>query len=269
MDVALNAGELDDAYIKTCCAAVYGSEWARLLLGESFHPGGLTLTERLGSLLQLSPDDHLLDVGAGQGSSAIHLAQTFGCRVTAVEYSQQAVETAKTAVAAANLNQLITVRQGDAEALPFENAWFDALICECAFCTFPQKETAVAEFARVLKPGGRIGISDLTRSGSLPSELEGVMAWIACIADAQPIAQVTAYLTSTGFQIEITELHDEALAELVRSVQAKLLGVELMMSLNKLTLPEIDLTQAKQIVRSTGTAVRQGKLGYALLIGKG
>ncbi len=39
--------------LKACCAAVYASDWARLLLGESFHPGGLALTERLGTLLDL------------------------------------------------------------------------------------------------------------------------------------------------------------------------------------------------------------------------
>jgi len=41
------------ATLKTCCANLYESDWARLLLGDSFHPGGLALTERLGTLLNL------------------------------------------------------------------------------------------------------------------------------------------------------------------------------------------------------------------------
>ena len=41
-------------------------------------------------------------------------------------------------------------------------ASFDAVVCECAFCTFPDKPTAAAEFARVLRPGGRVGITDVT-----------------------------------------------------------------------------------------------------------
>src|SRR5260370_41659650 len=72
--------------LKACCAAVYASDWARLLLGESFHPGGLALTERLGTLLDLGPGKRVLDIAAGQGSSAIFLAQRFGCEVIGAEY---------------------------------------------------------------------------------------------------------------------------------------------------------------------------------------
>ncbi len=67
--------------VKACCAAVYASDWARQLLGESFHPGGLALTRRLGMLLDLGPGKRLLDVAAGKGASAIFLAQQFGCEV--------------------------------------------------------------------------------------------------------------------------------------------------------------------------------------------
>ncbi len=267
MDAALNPQNLDSDYVKVCCTAVYESEWAKLLLGDSFHPGGMALTERLGTLLELKPADHVLDVAAGQGSSAIYLAQTFGCRITGVEYGKQAVEKANTAVSNANLSHLVTIRQGDAEALPFENGRFDALLCECAFCTFPNKETAATEFARVLKPTGRIGISDITRNGTLPPELAGLMAWIACIADSQPVASYLAYLTDVDFAQLAVEPHDDALAELVRLVQAKLFGVELMVKLNKLTLPAMDFDQARQMARSVGTAVRQGKLGYSLIYG--
>ncbi len=72
--------------VKACCAAAYASDWARHLLGESFHPGGLLLTKRLGTLLDLGPGKHLLDVAAGKGASAIFLAQQFGCEVNGVEY---------------------------------------------------------------------------------------------------------------------------------------------------------------------------------------
>ncbi len=259
--------DLDDAYIKLCCTAVYEDEWTKLLLGDSFHPGGIELTTRLGELLNLSAADHLLDVAAGQGTSAIHLAKTFGCRVTAVEYGKRAVAEAETAVSAAGMADLVTVQHGDAESLPCPDDHFDALICECAFCTFPDKQTAVSEFARVLKPNGRIGLSDLTRSGSLPAELEGLMGWIACIADAQSIENYTTYLQNGRFQVNTIENYDAALADMVRSIQGKLLGAEIMIGLNKLTLPDLDIKQAKSIARHAAQAVRQGKLGYALLAG--
>jgi arsenite methyltransferase len=260
--------DMDDAVLKLCCTAVYESEWTKLLLGDSFHPGGLELTTRLGELLNLSAADHLLDVAAGRGTSGIHLAKTFGCRVTAVEYGKQAVLAAQTAVSTAGVEHLVTVQHGDAESLPCPDNQFDALICECAFCTFPDKVTAVSEFARVMKGNGRIGLSDLTRSGTLPAELEGLLGWIACIADAQPIEQQKTYLQNGGFQVHTIENHDGALADMIRSIQGKLLGAEIMIGLNKLTLPDLDFKQAKSIARHAAQAVRQGKLGYALLLGK-
>ncbi len=62
--------EPDPSDLKACCAAVYQSEWARLLLGDSFHPGGLALTEHLASLAGLTSDTDVLDVAAGTGATA-------------------------------------------------------------------------------------------------------------------------------------------------------------------------------------------------------
>src|SRR5260370_35594093 len=60
----------DSAGIKQCCANVYGSDAAKYLLGDSFHPGGLQLTEELSSLLALGPNTTVLDVAAGKRTTA-------------------------------------------------------------------------------------------------------------------------------------------------------------------------------------------------------
>lgn len=72
---------------KACCAELYSHEGIRLLLGEAFHPGGLALTARVAQLLQLGPEDRVLDVAAGLGASARYLARTIGCRVEALDLS--------------------------------------------------------------------------------------------------------------------------------------------------------------------------------------
>ena len=77
--------------LKSCCANLYESDWAKILMGNSFHPGGLALTRRLGNLLNLRPGQHILDVAAGKGTSAIFLAQQFGCRVTGVDFGADTV----------------------------------------------------------------------------------------------------------------------------------------------------------------------------------
>jgi len=129
--------------------------------------------------------------------------------------------------------------EGDAERLPLESGSFDAVVCECAFCTFPDKATAAAEFRRVLRPGGRLGLSDLTRTGPLPPDLDGLLAWVACIADARPTAEYVAYLQ----------------------------GAQLLVSLKKLDLPAVDFGQAQALARSAAAAVTAGTLGYALVTG--
>ncbi len=254
--------------LKACCAALYESDWARLLLGDSFHPGGLALTERVGTLLGLKPGLRLLDVASGQGSSAIFLAQKFGCEVVGLDYGPESVAKANAQAEMIGLNDLVRFEHGDAEVLPFADKSFDAVLCECAFCTFPDKPTAARELARVLRPGARIGLSDLTRSGPLPEELEGVLAWIACIADALPVEVYKSTLERAGFTIEMVEPHNAALAKLVKEVRTRLMGAELMIKLNKLDFPLADVEQAKQLARLAEEAVQDKKLGYAVIIGQ-
>jgi arsenite methyltransferase len=252
--------------IKACCAAVYESDWARLLLGDSFHPGGLVLTERLGTMLELAPGQRVLDAAAGAGSSAIYLAQQFDCQVVGLDYGREAVATAKAAALEAGLAGKVHFEQGDAERLPFPDNYFDAVIIECAFCTFPDKSTAAGELARVLKPGGRLGLSDLTRSGPLPPELDTLLAWVACIADARPVEEYERYLEAAGLVIETVEAHDEVLAQSINDVRDKLLGAELLVNLKKIELPGGDFDQARVIARSAAAAVHAGKLGYMLML---
>ncbi len=144
-----------DEALKVCCTAVYETQWAQILLGDSFHPGGMALTERLGQLLKLSPNDKVLDVASGRGTTAVFLAETFGCEVVGLEYGAQAVADANELAQSAGLAERAYFKQGDAEQLPFEDNLFDVVICECAFCTFPNKAQAAAEWARVLKGNGR------------------------------------------------------------------------------------------------------------------
>src|SRR5215471_16906657 len=208
--------------VKQCCAKIYESDLAKALLGDSFHPGGLKLSERLGQLLQLGEHSRVLDVASGRGTSAFFLAEKFGCTVIGLDYGKQNVDVANASAAERGFSSRVRFEHADAEQLPFADASFDAVICECAFCTFPDKAKVACEFARVLRQGGRLGISDLTRSAELPKELEGLLAWISCIADAQPVQQYREWFTSAVLAPRTTESHDEVLHEMVRQVQAKL-----------------------------------------------
>jgi SAM-dependent methyltransferase len=254
------------AELKSCCASLYETDLARLLLGDSFHPGGLALTERLGALMRLGPADRVLDVAAGRGTSAVHLARVFGCRVVGVDYGAANVAAAEAAAVQTGLADQVTFRQGDAERLPVEDAGFDAVVCECAFCTFPDKPTAAAEMVRALRPGGRVGLSDLTRRGALPPELSDLLAWVACIADARPVEEYAGCLRGAGFLEPAVERHDDALGQLVAGIRRKLVGAQLMAKLGKLSLPGVDWDRAAATGRAAAEAVARGQLGYVLLV---
>ncbi len=253
------------AEIKACCAAVYGSRWAQLLIGDVMHPGGIPLTLRLGTRLRLRPGDLVLDLATGRGVSARSLSRRFGCSVVGVDLSEANLEAARSRTAAGDR---VVYEVGDAEELGFASGEFDAVICECAFCTFPDKERAAGEMARVVKPGGRIGIADLVRRGDLPPPLQTISAWVACIADARPETDYVAQLERAGFAQPSIEVHDYALAELASQIRLRLLGATVAQRLGRLKLPAADLEMAIDLTRTAEQAISDGLLGYVLISAK-
>ena len=252
--------------IKQCCAGLYESDAARLLLGDSFHPGGTKLTEHLGQTLNLTARSRVLDVAAGKGTSAFHLAQQFRCEVVGIDYGGKSVDEAAQAAKEMGLHERVSFHRADAELLPFADHSFDAVICECAFCTFPNKPAAANEFARVLRVGGRVGLSDLTRNGVLGPDLDGLLSWVACIADAQPAATYAELLSTSGLKVSVIEEHDAALREFVEQVRLRLLAADIMVGLKKLALPGFDLESAKHLLKKALQAITEGQLGYAIVV---
>jgi ubiquinone/menaquinone biosynthesis C-methylase UbiE len=258
-------GRPDAGEIKQCCARLYESEIVSRLLGESFHPGGAGLTERLGQLLSLTPESRVLDAASGKGTSALLIAQRFGCAVVGVDLSTQNVAHATAEADRLGLAGRVSFEVGDAERLPLDDASVDAIICECAFCTFPDKRAAAHEFARVLKPGGRVGLSDITRSPGPPGEPTDLMAWIACLADARPAHSYAAWLADAGFTKAAVEAHDDALTEMIRGIGTRLFATEVLAGLGKLDLEGIDFPAAKRMTKQALAAVAARRLGYAIV----
>lgn len=252
--------------LKACCAAAYSSDVVALLLGASYHPGGTTLTRRLADGLALTPGARVLDVASGRGTTALLLAGTHGVEVDGVDYSAANTALAQGAAQAAGLAGKARFTTGDAERLPYPDGVFDAVLCECALCTFPDKARAAAEFARVLKPGGRLGITDVTvEPARLPPELISLGARIACIADARPLDEYSEILAAAGLRTQRTERHDPALLRMVDQIEARL-NLLRMTAPARLTDAGVDLDAAPAVLAAARTAVADGVLGYALLI---
>ena len=99
----------------------------------------------------------------------------------------------------------------------------------------------------------------------LPLELEGLVSWVACIANAQPLNEYAALLTAANLKVLATEEHNSALIEFVDRIRTRLLVTEVMMGLNKLALPGFDVARVKEFAQRTLDAITTGKLGYAIV----
>lgn len=258
----------DAATLKACCATGYSSDVVALLLGSSYHPGGLRLTRRLLDTVGLRPGDLLVDVASGIGTTSLLAAGEYGADVDGVDLSAANVALANGAAGAGGVSGRVRFHHGDAESLPLPDASYDVVVCECALCTFPDKATAAAEMARVLRPGGRVGITDVTADPSrLPPELTGIAAWVACVADARPVEDYRAILARAGLRVTTTERHTAALEQMVRQVAARLELVR-MTGPGRLEELGIDISRAGPVLEAAQGAIRDGVLDYVLLVGE-
>jgi arsenite methyltransferase len=250
--------------VKACCAAAYESDLVALLLGESYHPGGTRLTRRLADRLDLRRGQRVLDVAGGPGGTALMLARDYAAQVDAVDLGPATVARARARAESARLGERVRFHVGDAERLPFADGVFDAVICECAFCTFPDKPTAAAEIARVLRPGGRLGLADITIDpDQLDDRLTGLAGWVACIADARPAGQYVELLSGAGLRTTVTEWHDDALTAMTERIEARLRVLRIS---RPSALAGIDTGTITEMTALARDAVCRGAAGYVLLI---
>ncbi len=211
------------AEIKACCAAAYSSPVTAWLLGTRFHPGGEALPERLIRALAVGRGDTVADIACGLGESSLQVARATGARAIGIDLSSDSIAAARRAAEDAGLAGAVEFLVGDAETLPLEDATVDGVLCECSLCTFPDKERAAAELARVLKPGARLALSDMIADRErLPASLRTLEAWVACLADALPLAGIAELLEGAGLAVEVVERHDDALERLLERVDARL-----------------------------------------------
>jgi 2-polyprenyl-3-methyl-5-hydroxy-6-metoxy-1,4-benzoquinol methylase len=119
--------------------------------------------------LDLSPGKSLLDVACGAGGPAVRIAATTGCSVIGIDVHEQAVTTASVFAIQRGVVERAEFRVADAtRSLPFSDATFDAITCIDAINHLPDRAYAIADWARLLKPGGKLLFTDpITVTGAL------------------------------------------------------------------------------------------------------
>jgi ubiquinone/menaquinone biosynthesis C-methylase UbiE len=124
--------------------------------------GGRKATEELAELCRIDEGKYILEVGCGIGMTACYLAKRWGCRVAGVDISERMIDWCNTRAKRAGVEDRVEFRMADARDLPFEDALFDAVICE-SVTAFPEdKRRAVSEYVRVTRPGGCVGLNEGT-----------------------------------------------------------------------------------------------------------
>lgn len=173
MDAKL-AGQIKDGQRTVWAAGNFGAV-AQLILDV-----GELIVERS----RVAAGDEVLDVACGTGNTTLPGARA-GARVTGLDLVPKLLDEARASAEAEGLE--VDWVEGDAEALPFEDARFDVVLSTFGCMFAPRHEVAATEIARVLRPGGRIGICSWTPDGTIGAFFKTIASHMpAPPSDAQP-----------------------------------------------------------------------------------
>lgn len=169
---------------------------------EDFHTMGRIATRQLVDLLGVTSDQRVLDAGSGIGGTARMVADTCGCRVSAVDLTDEYCETARWLNRLVALDARISVRQADVTALPFADATFDIVFSQHVQMNVADKPQLYSEARRVLVEGGRLALWDIASGDG--GELGYPLPWADQPGRSHLVApdQLRATIESAGFAIE-------------------------------------------------------------------
>jgi SAM-dependent methyltransferase len=203
-------GEIAEGRPASCCAPAERIGYDARELESA--PDGANLSLGCGapiSHLELKPGEVVLDLGSGGGLDVFLAAEKVGPsgRVIGIDMTPRMIERARQNARSAGLDQ-VEFRQGRLEALPVEDASIDAVTSNCVINLVPDKSRVFVEVHRVLKPGGRLVVSDIVLDGRLPEALErDLMAYVGCVAGAVPREAYFRTVEEAGLR-DITVLRD-------------------------------------------------------------
>jgi len=154
------------------------------------------------ALASLKEGETVLDLGSGGGIDVFLASKKVGPtgKVIGVDITQEMLERAK-ATASKHGYTNVEFRLGEIEALPVEDESVDVVISNCVINLAPDKLKVFQEAYRILKPNGRLMVSDLVTEGELPENVRNSFdAWAGCVAGALEKSDYLEKITQAGFQ---------------------------------------------------------------------
>jgi len=135
-----------------------------------FQFSGLRVAEDLIRRCGIHTESKVLEVGCGTGFMACRISEEKKCRIVGIDISDRMIETARERAKKLSLEDKATFRVADAKKLPFEDNSFDVVFSQFV-CVLLDKKRALAEFMRVLKPGGYLGVIEIFKDTLIPYEV--------------------------------------------------------------------------------------------------
>ena len=233
-------GRIAEGTVSGCCGASASgcASESAVSVGIGYDPGelaGVPAEANLGlgcgaplGFLSLDPGETVLDLGSGAGLDVFLAARQVGPggRVIGVDMTPEMLVRARASAARIGLSQ-VEFREGRLEALPVASASIDAVTSNCVINLVPDKRAVFKEVARVLRPGGRMVVSDILLDGRLPEAVQqDLLAYVGCVSGAMRREEYFALVAGAGLaQVEI--LRDvDYLASLVESAPEEVRKLE-------------------------------------------
>ncbi len=154
------------------------------------------------TLAELQPGQTVLDLGSGGGIDCFMAARQVGetGRVIGIDMTPAMIEKAEANKARVNLSN-VEFRLGQIEKMPVSSDVVDVIISNCVINLSPDKPAVFREAFRVLKPGGRLAVSDMVTQGKFTAQEKADMdAWAECITGAEDIGDYVAAIKEAGFE---------------------------------------------------------------------
>lgn len=239
--------------------ASYDMMLAQAMMGDSLHPGELELTEELAGHMALPEDSRVLDVGAGLGATAAHLASIRRWDMTGLDIVPP-TPSADTPP--------LRLLQGDATALTLPDAYFDGVTCECSLNLVEQREQAVREIARVLRPGGRVGISDVAiATDDIPLDLQVMLQQTLCSPRPVQPDDYVALLENAGLRVTLRQDASSVLRPFLHDVANRLFILTLRRDVGQdIPIPKEAVDQSRALLSEARRLVIEGSLTYWLFV---
>ena len=144
------------------------------------HPGGLKATRALADSCHLDERARVADIACGKGTSAIYLAENYGCKVVGIDISPDLIAQATRLAAKRRVKGLVDFLVGDALDLPFSDGEFDCAVSQAMLVLVADKRQAIREALRVTKPGGHLGWLELSWTRSPTAEFLAAVSDVLC-----------------------------------------------------------------------------------------